>query len=76
MVKDFFYSIAWFFEEVLFFPFDLLRAIQYDSWYLANVVTFTFILIGVAGATYWIIQLKKFDDNSEEDKDITSHSFL
>lgn len=76
MVKDFFYSIGWLFEEVLFFPFDILRSIQYDSWYIANIVTFIFIFIGIAGATYWVKQLKKFDDNNEENKDITSHSFL
>jgi hypothetical protein len=45
MVKDFFYSIAWLFEEVFF-------------------------------AAYWIKKLKEFDDNGEEDKDSTSHSFL
>ena len=76
MVKDFFYSIAWLFQEVLFFPFDLLRNIQYDSWYIANIVSWTFILIGIAGAFYWIKKLKEFDNNNEEDVDITSHSFL
>ena len=76
MVKDFFYSIAWLFEEVLFFPFDLLRNIQLDSWYIANITSWSFILIGIAGAAYWIKKLKEFDDNGEEDKDSTSHSFL
>jgi len=54
MVKDFFYSVAWFFEEVLFIPFDLLRTVQFDSWSLANIVSWSFILIGFAGAAYWI----------------------
>ena len=76
MFKDFFYSIAWLFEEVLFLPFDILRKIQYDSWYIANIVTWNFIIIGIIGAAYWIKKLKEFDDNDEEDKDITSHSFL
>ena len=76
MVKDFFYSVAWLFEEILFLPFDLLRTIQYDNWYIANIVTWTFILIGIIGAAYWIKKLKEFDDNGEEDKDVTSHSFL
>ena len=76
MVKDFFYSIAWLFEEILFFPFDLLRTIQYDSWFFANIMSWSFILIGMIGATYWIKQLKKFDDNSEENRDITAHPFL
>ena len=68
MVKDFFNSVAWLFQEVFFLPFDLLRTIQLDSWF--------FIAIGIAGATYWIKKLKEFDDNDEEDKDNTSHSFL
>ena len=58
MVKDFFYSIAWLFEEILFFPFDLLRTIQYDSWFFANIMSWTFILIGIIGTIYWIKQLK------------------
>ena len=76
MVKDFFYGIAWLFEEILFFPFDLLRTIQYDSWFFANIMSWTFILIGIIGTIYWIKQLKKFDDNSEENRDITAHPFL
>ena len=76
MVKDFFYSIAWLFKEVFFFPFDLLRNIQLDSWYIANITSWLFMLIGIAGAAYWLKKLKEFDDNGEEDKDSTSHSFL
>ena len=76
MVKDFFYSIAWLFEDILFFPFDLLRTIQYDSWFFANTMSWIFILIGIIGAIYWIKQLKKFDENAEENRDITAHPFL
>ena len=76
MVKDFFNSIGWLFQEVLFLPFDLLRNIQLDSWYLANIVSWSFILIGIAGAANWIKKLKEFDDSGEENKDNTSHSFL
>ena len=76
MVKDFFYSIAWLFDEILFFPFDLLRTIQYESWFFANIMSWIFILIGMIGAIYWIKQLKKFDENGEENRDITAHPFL
>ena len=76
MVKDFFYSIAWLFEEILFLPFDLLRTIQFDSWFFANIVSWVFIFIGICGSIYWIKQLKKFDDNNEENRDITAHPFL
>ena len=60
MVKDFFNSVAWLFQEVFFLPFDLLRTIQLDSWFLANIVSWFFIAIGIAGATYWIKKLKEF----------------
>tara|TARA_B100000214_G_scaffold292488_1_gene222209 strand:+ start:252 stop:482 length:231 start_codon:yes stop_codon:yes gene_type:complete len=76
MVKDFFYNIAWLFEEILFFPFDILRTAQLDSWFLANIMSWLFILIGIVGCIYWIKQLKKFDDNKEENRDITAHPFL
>ena len=69
MVKDFFYSLSWLFKEVLFLPFDLLRSIQLDSWYIANIVSWSFILIGIAGAAYWLKKLKEFDDNDEENDD-------
>ena len=59
MVKDFFYSLGWLFQEVLFLPFDLLRSIQLDNWYIANIVTWTFILIGIVGAAYWLKKLKE-----------------
>ena len=74
MVKDFFYSLSWLFKEVLFLPFDLLRSIQLDSWYIANIVSWSFILIGIAGAAYWLKKLKEFDDNDEEN--MTPSDFL
>ena len=67
MVKDFFYSLGWLFQEVLFFPFDLLRSIQFDSWYIANIVSWTFILIGIVGAAYWLKKLKELDDNKRKE---------
>ena len=35
-----------------------------------------FMTIGAAAFCYWMIQLKKFDDNNEEDMTITAHDFL
>ena len=76
MVKDFFYSIAWLFDEILFLPFDFLRQVQFDSWFIANIMSWCFILIGIIGSVYWIKQLKTFDKNGEENTDITAHPFL
>ena len=63
-------------EDVLFLPYNMLRAIELDNWWLANIVSWTLMLIGFVAFIYWMGQLKKFNDNNEEDKSSTSHSFL
>jgi hypothetical protein len=35
-----------------------------------------FMAIGLAAGVYWILQLRSFDKNEEEDKDTSAHSFL
>ncbi|PNQ74766.1 uracil phosphoribosyltransferase [Hanstruepera neustonica] len=75
-MKDFFYAIQDLFVNVLFAPFDALRALELDNWFAANIMSWMFMLIGFVAFTYWMIQLKKFNDNNEEDKSITSHSYL
>lgn len=75
-MKDFFEGIAWLFEEVLFIPLDALRELELDSWWAANAINFIFILIGFAAFFYWMKQLKKFNDNDEENRDPSAHSFL
>tara|TARA_B100000959_G_C14691679_1_gene504977 strand:+ start:356 stop:586 length:231 start_codon:yes stop_codon:yes gene_type:complete len=76
MWKNFFESIAYLFEEILFIPFNFLREMQLDSWWVANIVSWVFIFSFIIASIYWIRQLKIFDDRGEENKDITSHSFL
>jgi len=75
-MKDFFYGIQEFFETVLFVPFNILSEVELDNWWLANVLTWLFLLILVVSFVYWMLQLKSFNDNNEEDKSITSHSYL
>jgi len=43
---------------------------------VANVISWIFILIGFVAFVYWMLQLKSFNDHNEEDKSISSHSFL
>ena len=74
--KGFFEGIQSITEDVSFLPYDLLRGIEMDNWWLANIVSWTLALIGFVAFIYWMGQLKKFNDNGEEDKSITSHSFL
>jgi len=63
-------------EDVLFVPYDMLRAIELDNWWLANIMSWALMLIGFVAFIYWMGQLKNFNDNDEEDKTSTSHSFL
>jgi len=75
-MKDFFYAIQDFFVNVLFSPFDALRALELESWFTANLISWIFILIGFVAMVYWMIKLQGFNNNDEEDKTISSHSFL
>jgi len=75
-MKDFLYAIQDVFVNVLFAPFDALRALELESWFLANGISWVFMAIGFAAMVYWMLQLKKHDNNNEEDKSISAHSYL
>ena len=75
-MKEIFEGIAWLFEEVLFIPFNALKELELSSWFLANFMNWIFIIVGFAAFIFWMLQLKKFNDNNEEDRDPTAHSFL
>ena len=45
-MKDFFYAIQDLFVNVLFAPFDALRALELENWFGANTVSWIFIAIG------------------------------
>jgi hypothetical protein len=70
-MKDLFNSIQELCESILFVPFHELRELE-----LTNLVTWAFIGVGVVAFIYWMLQLKSFSDNNEEDKSISSHSYL
>jgi hypothetical protein len=63
-------------ENVLFVPYNILRTIELDNWWMANIVSWMLMLVGFVAFVYWMGQLKKFNDNEEEDKSSTAHSFL
>ncbi len=75
-MKDFFFAIQDLFVNVLFAPFDALRALEVESWYASNIMSWLLFASGLIAFVYWMLQLKKFNDNGEEDKTISSHSFL
>lgn len=73
-MTSFFEGIEDLFVNVLFLPFDFLRFME--NWWTANTLNWIFMLIGVVAMVYWMLQLKKFNDLGEEDKEITAHSYL
>ncbi|WP_340076175.1 DUF6341 family protein [Leptobacterium sp. I13] len=73
-MKSFFEGIESLFVNVLFVPYDALRFTE--NWWVANIVNWLLAIIGFVAMVYWIMQLKKFNDNNEEDKSITAHSYL
>jgi len=75
-MKNFFEGIAWLFEEILFTPYRILRELEGTSWTVSNSVNWIFMIVGFLAMVYWIVQLKIFDKNGEEDKDPSAHSFL
>ena len=75
-MKDFFYAIEDLFVDYLFIPFDALRALELDNWWIANIMSWVFLAILIVSFVYWMKQLRLADKNNEEDKSITSHSYL
>ena len=75
-MKDFFYAIQDLFVNVIFAPLDALRELELENWFAASFISWIFVVIGFVAMVYWMLQLKKFDANNEEDKSISSHSFL
>jgi len=76
LIRDIIYGIEDLFVNYLFFPFDFLRITELGNWWIANFMTWISVVVFICAFTYWMLQLKKFDDNKEEDKSISAHSFL
>lgn len=73
-MSKFFYGIEDLFVNYLFAPYDAFRFM--DSWWGSNLINWLFFIICFAAFFYWMKQLKIFNDNNEEDKSISSHSYL
>lgn len=73
-MTSFFYWLEDLFVNYLFAPYDALR--EMSSWWLANIFNWLLAIAGLVAFVYWMLQLKQYNDNNEEDKSITSHSYL
>ena len=75
-MKDFFYAIQDLFVNKLFWLFDYLRELELENWFGANIMSWIFMAIGFVAFVYWMLELKKYNDNDEEDKSVSAHSYL
>lgn len=73
-MTEFWKGIQALFEEFLFIPLNFLRDVQFDSWWLANIVNIILILIGMAAFTYWMLQLRDFQDEERENAAHSDHT--
>ena len=75
-MRGIFYGIEDLFVNYLFLPFDFLRTLGEENWWMSNAAGWFFTALGLGAFVYWMLQLKRFDDNNEEDKSISAHSYL
>ena len=75
-MKSFFEGIQWLFDYIILALHAVLRSLELSNWWLANIFSWAFIVIGAYYAWYWIKQLQSHKDNNEENQDTTAHSFL
>lgn len=75
-LRDLFYGIQDFFVNTAFAPLDAIRKLQLDSWFLANLLNWIFMLIAFVAFLYWMKKLSDFNKNNEEDRSVMAHGFL
>lgn len=63
--KGFWEAIASIFEDALFIPYNALRDLELSTWWGANFMSWIFLLIGAAAFIYWMLQLNKFNENTD-----------
>jgi hypothetical protein len=75
-MKAFFEGIQTLFVDFLFKPLDWLRALELSNWWLANIVSWSLMIVCAKYIIYWCKELQKHQNNNEENQDTTAHSFL
>mgnify|MGYP003673686977 CR=1 len=73
-MKAFFEGIQDLFVNFLFAPYDFFRFLS--NWWASNAVNWLFFIICFVAFAYWMLELKKYNDNGEEDKSSTAHTYL
>lgn len=70
---DFFHGIQNLFVNYLFWPYDALRHLQQSSWFFANIFSWIFLIIGIVAFTYWMKQLKRYDEDTTHSHEYDHH---
>ena len=76
MIKSFCEALQWLFDNIVLALHGFLRSLELSNWWLANIVSWGFIIVCCYYAVYWTKQLQSHKDNNEENQDTTAHSFL
>ncbi|MBA5792192.1 uracil phosphoribosyltransferase [Flavobacterium sp. xlx-214] len=76
MWTSFFEAIGSLFSDVLMKPMDWLAELELSNWWVANAITWIFIIICSVAFVYWLKRLSFFASTKEDDQDTTAHSFL
>lgn len=74
--KAFFEGIQSVTEAILLSPLDGIRNLELSNWFIANGLSWVFLLIGLVAFVYWMKELKNYDEAGTEDKSSTSHAYL
>ncbi len=61
---------------MLFLPMDAFAKTELTNWWSANLMNWLFVAIFCVLLVYWLIQLKIFNDNDMERRDVVSHTFF
>lgn len=75
-MRNFFLAIKSFFETVVENPLDAIRHYQDQNWWVANSTVWVMIVILFGFFFYWMGQLRKFDKQGSERRDVNAHSFF
>ncbi|UYW00907.1 uracil phosphoribosyltransferase [Flavobacterium agricola] len=75
-MTSFFNGLGWFIGDFLMTPMNALAKLELSNWWLANFITWIFIIILCAAFGYWMKQLAIFHESGADEQDTTAHSFL
>ena len=67
-MKSFFEGIQWLFDNIILGLHEVLRSLELSNWWLANLISWAFIIICCYYTWYWTKQLQSHKDNNEENR--------